>query len=1073
MMEFRSYRIFRGACSVVAAVGILSIVVPAQGAGKGKPAADSASSAKPKSAGPDSQGLPSDDVGPPLGGLPSDDVGDPFSKKPAPSASPAGQAKPPETGTVVAPKDGGPKDGGPKAAEAKPEAAPVQEDVVTVEPAVSEPKRKALADNPDDKLVELETDVVVGYGSMKKQDLTGSVVSVKSDAITREAVFSVRKSLQGKATGVHVTQNSGAPGKPVTVRIRGVGTINASDPLYVVDGIPITGIDFLNPNDIESMTILKDASATAIYGARGANGVVLVTTKKAKDGSRVINYDFSIGTQQPWKKPSLVTAEQWAILRNEAMRAANLPVDEGLEDPSSLGEGTDWFGEITRDNPLVMQQNVSVLRDVGDLKYFLSAGYFSQDGIIKGSALRKTTLRFNAENKVSSWFTLGNSMGVAHNRVSLANETDEWNSVLVNALAMDPVTKPRDAQGNPSAAGYNNAFNPVGIIDHTNHHVKTTSLAGTLYGNIDLSRRIKYRTIVGLDLAMIDTSEFVPKYFISATDNRAEASVAKKSGTDYNIVLENTISYEPGFFSDNQIKMLVGTTAQDRTVERFSAKNTNTPGNDEALRYLDATSGINPDVKGLENGNSLASFFGRMEYDYLNKYLLTATYRQDGSSRFGPAQRWGGFPSAAGAWKLKQEPFLKNVASLDDLKLRAGWGKTGNQEIPDYLFTTTTSGKQNYVFGDQVAPGTTFLSSGNLQIHWEEQEAYNAGIDISVFEGKIEFNADAFIKKTEGMLVRPTIPYIAGLKTSPMVNGGSLENKGIELLLNYREKIGGFTSNLGINFSTYDNKILSLGQNGAPINDAAFRNAGTVTRTEVGRSIGNFYGYKTNGLFQTQEEIDAFTYVDPVDGTVRPVQPNAAPGDIRYQDVDGNGKPDQGYIGSPHPDFIYGMSLDMAYRGFDMNVSLQGVYGNEIFNGGRWYTDYGAAYYNMDTRMLDRWTGPGTTNDVNLPRLNNNDANNMLISDRFIEDGSYLRIKSLQFGYSLTSSLLQLAHITKCRIYVGVENLFTFTDYLGLDPEVGLGEARGETRNTSLTMGVDRATYPQARTFMAGLNLSI
>ena len=920
--------------------------------------------------------------------------------------------------------------------------------------------------------MELETDVVVGYGSTKKEDLTGSVVSVNSEEITREAVFSVRKSLQGKAAGVHVTQNSGAPGKPVTVRIRGVGTINASDPLYVVDGIPINGIDFLNPNDIESISILKDASATAIYGARGANGVVMVTTKRARDESQVVTYDFYVGTQQPWKKPSLVTAEQWAILNNEAMRAANLPVNAELENPSSLGSGTDWFDEITRDHPLVMQHNVSVMRDVGDLKYFLSAGYFSQDGIIKGSGLRKNTLRFNAENKVSSWFTLGNSLGVAHNRVSLANETDEWNSVLVNALAMDPVTTPRDGNGNLNASQFNNIFNPAGIIEHTNHDVNTTTLAGTIYSNIDLSRTIKFRTILGLDWSMIDSSEFVPKYFISASDNRAEAMVANRTGTDFNLVLENTVTYEAAY-SDNLFKMLLGTTAQDRSLERFSAVGTSTPGNDAPLRYLDATTSTNPAVGGVEGGNALSSLFGRMEYEIANKYLLTATLRRDGSSRFGPAQRWGGFPSVAGAWKVSQEPFMKNAGFIEDMKLRAGWGKTGNQEIPDYLYTTTTSGKQNYVFGDQIAPGTTFLSSGNTQIHWEEQSAYNAGLDIALFDGKFEFIGDVFIKKTDGMLVQPTIPYIAGLRTSPMVNGGSLENRGVELILNYKEKIGGFTSNIGLNFATYDNKILSLGENGAPISDAAFRNSGTVTRTEVGRSIGNFYGYKTDGLFQTQEEINSYTYVDPVDGTVRMVQPSAAPGDIRYRDDDKDGNWDKGYIGSPHPDFIYGMSLDMAYLGFDMFVSLQGVFGNEIFNGSRWYTDNGSAYFNLDTRMMDRWTGPGTTNDANLPRMNNNDANNMLISDRFVEDGSYLRIKTLQFGYSSSNALLHMAHIKKCRVYAGVENLFTFTKYSGLDPEIGLGEARGGTKNTSLTMGVDRGTYPQARTILVGLNLTI
>jgi TonB-dependent starch-binding outer membrane protein SusC len=1047
MMEKPLNHHLSGGASMLALLGILSSILFVQAAAgqesttKAPAAADSLSKVS------ETFDLPSGDIGPPLPGLPSDEVLPPGAKPPA-AQTPVTEQKPVEP-------------------------TPEKSDAVVkpAEPAEPIKKPKKVSASEGETLVELETEVVVGYGVSKKDDLTGSVTSVKSDEITRDAVFSVRKSLQGKAAGVHVTQNSGAPGKPVTVRIRGVGTINNSDPLYVVDGVPINGIDFLNPNDIESISILKDASATAIYGSRGANGVVLVTTKRAKEGTSVVSYDFSLGSQQPWKKPSLVSAEEWAILNNEAMRAANLPVHEELENPASLGAGTDWFGEVTRDNALVQQHNVSVLKGNEDLKYFLSAGYFSQDGIIKGSGLEKNTLRFNSENKVSDWFTLGNSMGVAHSLNNLANETDEWNSVLVNAIAMDPVSKPRDATGKLIPSAFTNVKNPVGIIENTDNQVKTTAFAGSIYSNVDVFETFKFRTSLGLDLTLSDTSEFIPSYYISASDNRAYASVFKKNGSDFNLVLENTLSYEKAI-EDHLVKLLLGTTAQERTYERVYAENNTTPGNDPSLRYLDATTGINPTVKGLEGGNSMLSFFGRTEYDYANKYLLTFTFRRDGSSRFGPAQRWGNFPSAALAWKVSQEPFMKDVSIIEDLKVRAGWGKTGNQEIPDYLFTTTTSGNQNAVLGGNIVPGTTFLSAGNSEIRWESQSAYNAGADFSLFGGKLEFVGDAFIKKTEGMLVRPTIPYIAGLKTSPMVNGGSLENKGIELSLNYKEKVGEFTSNVGFNFATYRNEILDLGDNVAPISDASFRNAGTVTRTEVGRSIGNFYGYQTDGLFQTQEEINAFTFVDK-DGTVRKVQPNAAPGDIRYKDADGDGSWDKGYIGSPHPDFTYGLSLDMSFRNFDMNASFQGVYGNEIFNGSRWYTDNGTAFFNLDDRMLDRWTGPGTTNDVNTPRMNNNDANNMLISDRFVEDGSYLRFKSLQFGYSLSNTVLSKAGITKCRLYLGVENLFTFTNYSGLDPEVGLGEARGETKNVSLTMGVDRTTYPQARTFMFGLNLTI
>jgi TonB-dependent starch-binding outer membrane protein SusC len=1064
MMEIPLNRHIRGGATMLAFVGILSSILYAQAATEASPA-KSATAADSLSKESEMLELPSGDIGPPIPGLPSDNVPPPSAKTPeAPNSGASDEAalekiisETPQKGAtesnVSAPVE---------KTEKKPE--------VVAKPSESE-KRKESSSSKEG-IVELETDVVVGYGVSKKEDLTGSVTSVKSDEITRDAVFSVRKSLQGKAAGVHVTQNSGAPGKPVTVRIRGVGTINNSDPLYVVDGVPVNGIDYLNPNDIENISILKDASATAIYGSRGANGVVLVSTKRAKDGTSVVTYDFSLGAQQPWKKPSLVSAEEWAILNNEAMRAANLGVNEELNSPSSLGAGTDWFGEVTRDNALVQQHNVSVLKGTEDLKYFLSAGYFNQDGIIKGSDLEKNTLRFNAENKVSSWFTLGNSLGVAHSRNNLANETDEWNSVLVNAIAMDPVSKPRDASGKLVPSEFTNIKNPVGIIENTDNVVKTTAFAGSIFTNMDVFETFKFRTTLGLDLALYDTSEFIPSYYISASDNRANASVFKKNGTDFNLVLENTLSYEKAI-SEHLVKLLVGTTLQDRTYERVYAENNTTPSNDPSLRYLDAATGVNPTVKGLKGGNSMVSVFGRTEYDFANKYLLTFTFRRDGSSRFGPDNRWGNFPSAAGAWKVSQEPFMSGVSFIEDLKLRVGWGKTGNQEIPDYLFTTTTSGNQNYVLGDKIVPGTTFLSAGNTEIRWEEQAAYNVGTDFTLFGGKLEFAGDAFIKRTEGMLVRPTIPYIAGLKTSPMVNGGSLENKGIELTLNYKEKIGEFTSNIGFNFATYRNEILDLGENVAPIADASFRNAGTVTRTEVGRSIGNFYGYETDGLFQTQEEIDAFTFVDPTTGATQLVQPNAAPGDIRYKDVDNDGEWDKGYIGSPHPDFIYGLSLDMSYKGFDVNASFQGVYGNEIFNGSRWYTDNGTAYFNLDERMLDRWTGPGTTNDVNTPRMNNNDANNMLISDRFVEDGSFIRFKNLQVGYSLSNSLLKMAQVNRCRIYFGIENLFTFTKYSGLDPEVGLGEARGETKNTSLTMGVDRTTYPQARTFMVGLNLTI
>jgi TonB-linked SusC/RagA family outer membrane protein len=537
-------------------------------------------------------------------------------------------------------------------------------------------------------------------------------------------------------------------------------------------------------------------------------------------------------------------------------------------------------------------------------------------------------------------------------------------------------------------------------------------------------------------------------------------------------VLENTVSYERIFAENYSVKLLAGVTAQDKGWDSVFSQNQTTSGNDSTKWVLDATKGLNPVVKGLTGSSALASAFGRLEYDYCNKYLLTATFRRDGSSRFGIDNRWGNFPSFAGAWKVSQEPFMREVPFIEGLKLRAGWGKTGNQEIPDYLFSTTTTGNQNYPFGTAINPGTTYLSAGNSKIHWEEQTAANGGFDVNALGGKIELMGDAFVKRTNDMLIRKSIPAMAGLQTPPMINLGSIENKGVELVLNYKETIGGFLTALGLNFSTYANKVVSLGDTSSIV-DANFRNAGFVTRTQVGHPVGCFYGYKTNGLFQSREEIRAFTYKDK-DGKTQLVQPNAAPGDIRYRDDNGDGVPDQGYIGSPHPDFIMGMSVDVGYGGFDVSALFQGVYGNQIFDGSRWYMENGTAFFNLNTRMLDRWTGTGTTNDVGHPRLNQKDANqNLSISDRFIEDGSYVRLKTLQVGYTLSPSLCGKLLIKNCRVYLGAENLFTLTGYKGLDPEIGTVGTRTGITNSGLTMGVDYVTYPQARTFLVGLNITL
>jgi TonB-dependent starch-binding outer membrane protein SusC len=970
---------------------------------------------------------------------------------------------------------------------------PAASESPVMKPAEPEPAQAKAAESRDTNVMELDKDVVVGYGTMKKEDMTGSVISVKSEDLAKDAVFSVRKALQGQAAGVSITQNSGQPGRGITVRVRGVGTINNTDPLYVVDGTPMANIDFLNPDDIDAITVLKDASSAAIYGSRGANGVIMVSTKSGKavtvKGAEIgeVKYNMYIGTASAWKRPDLCNASEYATLANKARTNTNDTavtnhMEPLLASPSSLGAGTDWWKEVTNSNALIQSHSVSVSRSTDRLRYYLSGGYFSQDGILKGSDFEKATFRFNADNKVADWITLGDNLGIARSKMNNLNESDEWNSLLTNVYGFIPVKKIFDSTGNyTSGLPFNNVKNPVGVVAHNNSTNILTSITGTIYADVNLFNVLKLRSTFGLDLGFDDSSAFFPKFNCGPNDFNSNATVARRTQTDNMWNFENTITYQKDFAEEHHLKLLAGLTAQDVSRNFINATNSGTANNDSALRYLDATTSTTPSVGGLLTSNSLSSGFGRLEYDFAHRYLLTATYRRDGSSKFGPDSRWGNFPSVAGAWRISNEPFMKDVTFIEGLKLRFGWGITGNQQIDDYLYYTKATGavgfntnsNNAYPFGNDgnISPGNAYLSIGTRDIHWEEQKTTNVGLDLTCVGGRIEFVGDYFKKMTDDMLIQPSIPGDAGLQKAPMINGGSVENMGVELAANYREKLGGgFTSNLGVNFSTYKNKVISLGT-GAAIMDGSFRNLDKVTKTEVGHPIGEFYGYKTNGLFQSQAEVDAFTYTK--DGATQKVQPKAGPGDVRYVDDNHDGKWDQDYIGSPHPQFLAGLNLELGYKGFDLSGMLSIVYGNKIFNGARWYTDNSTGFYNFDRRMLNSWSGPGSTNDVNYPRLNYSDNNNGYISDRYVEDGSYARLKTLQLGYTLSDEISKKFWVKRARIYVGAENLFTMTKYMGLDPEIGIwGQVQGVV-NQTLSAGIDRGTYPQARTFLVGVNLTL
>ena len=919
----------------------------------------------------------------------------------------------------------------------------------------------SLSENTND----LEEVVVVGYGVQKKRDLTGSLSQINAEQITAMPITTTEQALQGQVSGVQVTSSSGSPGTGMSVRIRGIGTINNSEPLYVVDGFPVDGIDFLNPSDIESMDILKDASACAIYGARGANGVVLITTKSGSSDRIIVNFDSYYGWQNMWKKPTLCNAEQWAMLNNEARRANNQLPDDRLLDYQSLGNGTDWIDEVTR-QALIQSYNISVSGGNNKSTYFLSTNYFGQEGIVKGSDFERISFRLNTNNKITDWLSVGENLTVESNTRHNVNENDEWNAILIEAVAIDPVTTVFTEDGsNYASSPFTDMKNPVAHIARTNTENKGFRVLGNAFANITFSD-FTFNTNLGLSFSHGNLYDYFPTYYHAADEQNSVPAVQRGYDNGFLVDFANTLTYMKDF-GKHGVTAMVGHTVSSNTYEWFGVTANNLVNQAGNLIFIDnAADRTSANAYGSQFEERILSVLGRVNYSYDGKYLFTANIRRDGSSKFGAKNRYGVFPSFSAGWNVSRENFLANSNIISYLKVRAGWGQIGNDKIPAYQYSTQASTGQIYVFGNQVYDGMTFLSSGNNEIRWETTTSTNVGLDFGVFNNRFMITADYFIKNTTDMLVQAPVLAHVGLQTEPWVNVGEMKNTGLELELTYRNSVSSaFSYELKGNISTYNNEVISLGEGETSIDHTSFRNAGTVSRTQVGMPIGQFYGYVTDGLFQNWDEVNAHTYVD-ASGTTQLVQPDAAPGDIRYKDVNGDGELDRDFIGNPLPDFIYGFTATVRYKNFDAQIFLQGVQGNDVFNASRFYSDRTDVAHNLHVRMLDRWTGEGSTNNVWYPRLNAGDANNTRISDRFVEDGSYVRIKNLQIGYTLPAVVAQKMKIENCRIYLGAKNLLTFTKYTGFDPEVGEGY------EGSLDLGVDRATYPQARTILVGVGIN-
>ncbi|MCB0553798.1 MAG: TonB-dependent receptor [Phaeodactylibacter sp.] len=924
----------------------------------------------------------------------------------------------------------------------------------------------------------IEEVVVVGYGVQKKSVVTGAIASLDAEDIGKTPVLRIEQALQGKAAGVQVTNSSGQPGDAITVRIRGAGTTGNADPLYVVDGLPVGGIDYLNPGDIESIEVLKDAASAAIYGARAANGVVLITTKSGQEGKMQLSYDGYYGIQNAWRQLSMLNAREYALIQNEAAAASKLSIP--FADPNSLGEGTYWQDELFTENAPIMNHQVAVTGGNKVSTYAGAFSYFSQEGIVGGdkSQFDRYTARINSVHEVSKHFTFGQNLSFTHIDRRSVDSNNEFGGPLMSALNIDPITPVFETDPDKLAAYDPNAVkdkdgnvyaiskyatqevvNPLARLEVTNGKYKLDKVVGNAYGELELLPRLKLRSSFGIDLAYGTNNSFRPVFFLNAAQISSESRVDKSVDRWFNWIWENTLSYNIGLGSHN-FAFLAGTTAQENNYENLAGGKSGLVFSDFGNAFLNTA--VNEESATAGGGaaqSSLLSYFGRVTYDFQSKYLFTGIIRVDGSSRFGANNRFGVFPSFSAGWVVSQEPFLLNNEVLDFFKIRASWGQNGNQEIGDYRWASTIATGAGYSFGD----GTVFTSGSvpstvpNPDLEWETSEQTDIGVDLRFWRGKLAVTADYYIKKTIGLLVDAPIPGIVG-NNAPTVNGGNVENKGVELAIDYRNNAGALDYNIGVNFSYNKNEVTAINNAEGVLVGAGFSTYGSVSRAAIGFPIAYFWGLQTDGLFQTEADVENY-----VNGDGGLIQPNAAPGDIKFVDLNGDGvidDDDRTIIGNPTPDWTYGANFSANYKDFDFGLFLLGTVGNELFNGTRRH-DLTTA--NMPARFLDRWTGEGTSNDIPRSTATDPNGNFSKISDFYIEDGSFLRVKDVQLGYSLPQSALSVLNIQRARIYIAAQNLLTFTNYNGFDPEIGARSA--------LDIGIDRGIYPQARSYRMGVNI--
>ncbi|SKD00882.1 TonB-linked outer membrane protein, SusC/RagA family [Chitinophaga ginsengisegetis] len=914
--------------------------------------------------------------------------------------------------------------------------------------------------------------VVIGYGTTRKADLTGAVSTVKVSDMAKMPVARLDQALQGQVPGAQILQNNGAPGSPISFFIRGAGTIGNTDPLFVVDGVPTKiNINTLNMADVESISVLKDASAAAMYGSRAANGVVLIVTKSGKTGKTKIDFDAYYGLQQAWKKLDLLNATQWATVRNAALKNDNLPPDWGNVD--TLGAGTNWQNAVFRTAP-IQSYNLSASGGNDKTSYFLSAGNFQQKGIVRYSGYERNTLRANVSSTPGARLRLGNNFTFSDIKSDVV--PTEVAGVLKNAilaLPIIPVYRGNRYAG-PSTPKEGTGANPLAQAANANSTDVLRRLTNSMFAEYELLKHLKLKSSLGLDVVTQEQKSFSPTF---AYDNyiNTVSGLSQYNSNSMDWVWENTATYKNSFKNKHFLTVLLGTSAENFKKNYTYITKTGFPGNDPNLQYPDNGSIVQASgVQGNTEEWSLLSYFGRLDYNFRDKYIFSANVRVDGSSRFGAANRYGTFPSFAAGWNIREEKFMQNAHFIDHLKLRASWGQLGNQEIGLYSFTSTLSPYYT-TFGQTpaAAPGYAPASPPNPAVKWETTTQTDIGLELSVLDSRLAFEVDYYTKKTNDMLLTLPTPLSSGYPNTSFTNAGSVKNTGVEFSATYRKSTGDFNYSVSANFSAYKNEVISLGPLNQPVVNNLFFDF--ATSSNVGYPMYQFYGYEAEGLFQSQDEI-----------TKHATQTGAKPGDVKFRDINNDGvidAKDRTFIGNPFPKFTYGLNANFSYRNFDCFIQLQGAQGNKVYNAARFWGMNIGETVNYSTDVLKSWNGEGSSNEI--PRLTTQDPNNnKRASTRFVEDGSYMRIKNVQIGYTMPEKILNKIKLRSLRVYMGANNLLTFTKYSGFDPEVGQAftsttNAAGTTPNLGSSnfvrgsLGFDQVSFPQARTFTFGLQLGI